>query len=91
MLDYASLGSDLWEFAMAVAVHLHNRTFPRGVNDIPLRLLTGATPDLSYLRTFGCRTFVHVPRATRPKTAPSAREGIFVGCSPYSVARHGFV
>jgi hypothetical protein len=84
--DYAGIGSDFWEFAMAVAVHLHNRTFRRGVNDIPLRLLTGATRDLSYLRAFGCPAFVHVPRATRPKNAPCAREGIFVGYSPDSLA-----
>jgi hypothetical protein len=87
MFDHACLGSDLWEFAMAVAVHLHNHTFRRGVNNIPLRLLTGATPYLSYLRTFGCPAFVHVPRATRPKSAPSALEDIFVGYSQYSHVR----
>jgi hypothetical protein len=71
---------------MLVAVDLHNRTFRRGVNEIPLRLLTGASPDLSYLGTFGRPAFVHVPRATRPMTAPSAGEGIFVGYSADSLA-----
>jgi hypothetical protein len=71
---------------MAVAMHIHNRTFRRGINDIPLRLLTGATPDLSYLRTFGCPAFVSVPRANRSKIAPSARVSIFVGYSPDSRA-----
>jgi hypothetical protein len=80
-LDYACLGSDFLEFAMAIAVHLHSRTFRRGVTDIPLRLLTGVTPNISYMRTFGCPAFMHVPRATRPKTVPSPREGIFVGHS----------
>jgi hypothetical protein len=40
---------------MAVAIHLHSRTFRRGVNDIPLRHLTGATLYLSYLRTSAAR------------------------------------
>jgi hypothetical protein len=38
MLDYARLGAEFWEFAMAVAEacgHIRNRTFRRGVNDIP--------------------------------------------------------
>ena len=81
MPDHASLGADCWEFAIAVAVYIHNRTFRRGVKDTPLRLMTGATPDLSYLRTFGYLAFVHAPRANRSKTTPSAHEGIFVGYS----------
>jgi hypothetical protein len=66
---------------MDVAAHIHNCTLRRGFNDFVLRIPTGDTPDLSYLRTFGCPAFVHVSRATRPKTAPSARKGIFVGYS----------
>jgi hypothetical protein len=85
MLDYECLGAEFGEFAMAVAVHIHC-TFRRGVNDIPLRMITSATPDLSYLRTFGCPAFVHVPRANRSKIAPFTREGIFVGYSPDSPA-----
>jgi hypothetical protein len=75
MLDYAGFGAEFWEFSMAVAVHIHNRTF---------RQITGATPKLSYLLTFGCPAFVHVPRANRSKISPSAREGIFVVYSPDS-------
>jgi hypothetical protein len=71
---------------MAVAVHIHNYTFPRGVSDIPLCLPTNSTPDLSYMRTFGCQVYVHVPLANRPKIAPSAREGILIGCSSNSPA-----
>jgi hypothetical protein len=66
---------------MAVAVQIHNRTFRRGVSDIPLRLLTNSTPDLSYSPTFGCLAYIHVPRACPLKITPSAREGIFVGYS----------
>jgi hypothetical protein len=29
MLDYADLGYELWEFTMAVAIHIHNRNFRR--------------------------------------------------------------
>jgi hypothetical protein len=95
MLDYADLGSDFWVFAMVVAVHLHNRTFRRDVNDISLRLLTGATL-ISPTRAPSaarplCMSLMPDPCAcpsfaTRPKTATSAREGIFVGYSSDSHA-----
>jgi hypothetical protein len=86
MIDYARLGADFWELAMAMAVHIHNRIFRLGVIDIPLRLLNGITLHISYLHTFGYHAYVHLPRANRPKTTPYAYEGIFVGYSPNSPA-----
>lgn len=79
MLDYyMGMSADLWVFVVAIAVHIHNRTYRRGIEDIPLRHLTRVTHDLSYLRTFGCPAYVHVPRANRSKVAPSSKHGIFV-------------
>jgi hypothetical protein len=79
-------GRTVWEFAMAMAVHIHNRSFRSGVNDLPPKLLTRASPDLSYSRTFGCLAFVHVMRVNRLKIAHFAHEEIFVGYSPDSPA-----
>jgi hypothetical protein len=40
----------------------------------------GRKPDLSRLRTFGCRVYVEPPRPRRPaKTEIDARTGIFLG------------
>jgi hypothetical protein len=69
-----------------VAIHIHKRTFRRGVNDILRILLIEAASDLFYFHTLGCHAFVHVPRGKRPKIAPSARESNFVGYSPDSPA-----
>eukprot|EP00873_Tetraselmis_striata_P046577 jgi/Tetstr1/466841/TSEL_011299.t1 len=76
MLDYASLQDTYWEFAMSVAAYIYNRTFRRGVHGIPLHLVTGAIPDLRHLRVFGCDAYAHVPRSTRHKAAPSARQAV---------------
>eukprot|EP00873_Tetraselmis_striata_P022573 jgi/Tetstr1/442837/TSEL_003214.t1 len=75
-MDYASLQDTYWEFAMSVAAYIYNRTFRRGVHGIPLHLVTGAIPDLRHLRVFGCDAYAHVPRSTRHKAAPSARQAV---------------
>jgi hypothetical protein len=79
MLDYAGFGADFRGFAVAVAVDIHKCNFRRGVTDVPIRLITGATQDLYYLHTFGCPSFVHIPRANCSKTISSACECISVG------------
>jgi hypothetical protein len=38
-------GRTVWEFAMAMAVHIHNLSFRSGVNDLPPKLLTITSPD----------------------------------------------
>eukprot|EP00873_Tetraselmis_striata_P028092 jgi/Tetstr1/448356/TSEL_035639.t1 len=64
-----------------VAPHIRNRTMRRGFADITLRKITGAVPDLAYLRMFGYPAYVHAPRQNRHNRARSARKGIFVGYS----------
>jgi hypothetical protein len=46
----------------------------------PYELCSGRKPDLSRLRTFGCRVYVEPPRLHRPaKSEIDARTGIFLG------------
>eukprot|EP00873_Tetraselmis_striata_P022505 jgi/Tetstr1/442769/TSEL_030855.t2 len=78
MLAYAGLPTPYWQFAMATAVYLHNRT-PRSTGAAPMSIVAAAAPDLSHLRVFGCPAYVHQQRAQRIKSDPSARLDIFVG------------
>eukprot|EP00873_Tetraselmis_striata_P034073 jgi/Tetstr1/454337/TSEL_004016.t1 len=78
MLAYAGLPTPYWQFAMATAAYLHNRT-PRSTGAAPMSIVAAAAPDLSHLRVFGCPAYVHQQRAQRIKSDPSARLGIFVG------------
>eukprot|EP00873_Tetraselmis_striata_P042814 jgi/Tetstr1/463078/TSEL_008013.t1 len=78
MLAYAGLPTPYWQFAMATAAYLHNRT-PRSTGAAPMSIVAAAAPDPSHLRVFGCPAYVHQQRAQRIKSDPSARLGIFVG------------
>ena len=85
MLQHASLSPAFWEFAFAVAVHIHNRT-PRASGVIPMEAITGQKVSLDHLRVFGCPAFAHIPADRRQKMDPPSREGIFVGYASDSKA-----
>ncbi|KAI8421244.1 hypothetical protein MSG28_008301 [Choristoneura fumiferana] len=82
MLSDSSLSPAYWQDAAEMAVYLKNRS--------PHRALNGKTayekwyakiPNLSHLRVFGCRAFIHVPECNRKKLDMKASEHIFVGYS----------
>ena len=67
MMKTAELPLSYWEFAVQTACYLHNRIYSRGVDGVPLTLVTGLKPRLAHLRVFGCPAFVHVPAHQRKK------------------------
>ena len=52
----------------------------------PHEMLFGHIPDIRYLRVFGCRTWVHIPKDQRTKWKPNSVPMIFVGYEPGSKA-----
>ena len=83
MLSHAELAVGYWEFAMAFAVHVFNRTPRRsGSTIVPLEAITGKKPDLEHLRVFGCPAYVHIPSQRRTKMQAPSRKGVFVGYTP---------
>jgi transposase InsO family protein len=83
---YAGLDTDMWVPSMCHAVYLCNR--------IPTSALGGTTPfyalngyhcDLSHIRIYGCRAFVH--ESVRAKNDVKAKEGIYVGADEYNPRR----
>ena len=88
MLYASGLPDEFWGLAMDHMAYVYNRT-PRSSNEggiSPLEAYAGVVPDLAHLRVFGCRAFLHVPKARRSKLQPKARLGIFVGCTTESRA-----
>lgn len=54
----------------------------------PYQAFTGKRPDLSVIRTFGARAYVHVPKAKRDgNLTDRAIPGTFVGYSPVNFYR----
>ena len=47
--------------------------------DVPERVQTGKDVSDKYLRVFGCRVYVHIPKDERSKLDDKAKESIFLG------------
>ena len=80
MLHAAGLPLDFWEYAVAVAVYLRNRSPTKALAEAtPYEAWRGEKPDLSHIRVFGCAASMHLGRARRSKLQPRATPVIFVG------------
>lgn len=55
-------------------------------NKTPYELWFGRQPNLSYLRVFGCKAYVFVPKEKRQKLDSHSNECIFLGYSEESKA-----
>jgi len=82
MLAGANLEPRFWPFAFRHYLHLYNVIPHSQRSQSPYTCCTGKQPDLTLLRTFGCRVYVLPPRATRRnKLQSDTRTGIFLGYS----------
>ena len=61
-----------------------NRTTSSVHGRTPFEVFTGEKPDLSHLRVFGAKAFMHVPKEIRKKMEPVSETGYFVGYEPDS-------
>ena len=83
MLLYSRLNFNLWCYAVTYAVYIYN-LMPK---EIPIGLISpheayfGEAPDLSLLKIFGCRVFVHIAAETRGEKGfvPRSLQGFFLG------------
>jgi hypothetical protein len=81
MLTGADLRPNFWPYAFYHYIRLYN-LMPHGNRPTsPLVLCGGAVPDLSKLRTFGCRVHVRPTTSRYGRVVPNSRLGIFLGYS----------
>ena len=87
MRIHSGLSEGFWADAMMTASHVLNRTPRKSLNwRTPHEMLFGRIPDVRYLRVFGCRAWVHIPKDQRTKWKPNSVPMIFVGYKPGSKA-----
>jgi hypothetical protein len=81
LLAHSSAPPECWGDALMTACYLRNRCLTTGGDSkkTPLELFSGKVPHVHHLRVFGCRCYVHVPKATRHKLSDTAIPGIFMG------------
>lgn len=79
MMFDAGLPREFWAEAAVTSCHLHNKVPSRSQQKSPQELFSGAKPNLSSLRTFGCLAFSQVPGKLRSKLDACTEKGVFVG------------
>lgn len=66
---------ELWGQAVQCAAYVQNRASTRGSYVTPYELWFKKKPDVSQLKVFGCRFFVHVPKEKRKKARSKGGRG----------------
>src|SRR6266404_7298887 len=72
MLHTAGLSLGFWECAVQTAVHVYNRSPTRTLKwCTPYeRWNSGQIPNISHIRIFGCKGYMHIPADKRRKLDP---------------------
>ena len=83
MLSYAKLSKIFWGEALYTANYLQNRSPTKAISNnlTPFELWYGRTSNLSYLKIFGCKAHVFIPKEQRRKLDSHSFEAIFLGYS----------
>ena len=79
LLHAADLGPEYWSFALTHAAYIKNRLPYSLIKRTPFKAITGEQPDLSNLRTFGCRIFAKKPGKRPAKLDHHTSNGIVLG------------
>ena len=88
ILRMPNLPKSFWGEAIVTACYLINRSPSVSLGfDIPERVWIGKDVSYSYLKVFGCKAFVHVPKEQRSKLDSKSIPCIFVG---YGDAKFGY-
>ncbi|KAJ9528397.1 hypothetical protein QJQ45_020322 [Haematococcus lacustris] len=86
ILHAADLSLSFWAHAAVFANHVRCLLPVSGQPLTPWEAFYGVKPDLSGLRVFGCRVWLHVPDHQRSKLQAKSVEGLFLGYEPGSKA-----
>ncbi|KAJ9513534.1 hypothetical protein QJQ45_006176 [Haematococcus lacustris] len=86
ILHAADISLSFWAHAVKYANYIRCLLPVSGQPLTPWEAFYGVKPDLSGLRVFGCRVWLHVPNQKRSKLQPKSVEGLFIGYQPGSKA-----
>ena len=81
LLVHAQLQANLWDESTAFACHVYNR-LPHTANKMqtPIFKLKNETPNLNYIRTFGCKVTVLDEKVSKKnRFSPRGKGGRFLG------------
>ncbi|KAJ4721959.1 Retrovirus-related Pol polyprotein from transposon TNT 1-94 [Melia azedarach] len=80
LISQAGLSKSFWGEALSTAAHVINLSpsIPLQL-EVPERIWSGKEVCYDYLRVFGCRAFVHIPKDERSKLDVKTKQCIFLG------------
>ena len=80
MLETKGLAAKLWDEAMNVAAHIHNRLPDSSVKgNIPFKSYFGHKPDVSNFKVFGSTAWARISLDKRKYLQPQRIECLFIG------------
>jgi hypothetical protein len=79
MFSESGLPDEMWAEAVVTANYIRNRTPVSAHGKTLWKAFYGKKPDVSHMRVFGARAFMHVPGALRHKLKPVSEKGWFIG------------
>jgi hypothetical protein len=82
MLEDSGLGEELWVEAMVTANYTRNRLPSRMHEKTPWEKFFGEKLDVSHMRVFGARAYMHIPKENKKKMQLVSERGVFVGYEP---------
>ena len=88
MMAQANLPVTYWGDALLTATFILNRVPSKSVSTTPYELWTHRTPDLDFLKPWGCASYAHISSHRLGKLGPRGRKCIFIR---YSETSKGYV
>ncbi|KAJ9524806.1 hypothetical protein QJQ45_024410 [Haematococcus lacustris] len=86
IIHSADISLSFWAHAVKFSNHVRCLLPVSGQPLTPWEAFYGVKPDLSGLRVFGCRVWLHIPDHQRSKLQAKSVEGLFIGYEPGSKA-----
>lgn len=87
MINEYNLATHFWAEGVNIACYVMNISLIRkGKNKTPYEIWKGRTPNISYLRVFGCKCYILNTKENLDKFDPKSQLGIFLGYSSQSRA-----
>ena len=90
LLHSKGIPCKLWAEAVNCAVYTLNRILSRTGNVTPYETWYGRKPDISHLRIFGSKMYIHIPDESRQKLDAKSFQCIFMGYCDTSKAYRGW-
>jgi len=79
MMVFSRAPPEFWAEAVTYATYIRNRIPSGQKNETPYQIIFKSKPDISNIRIFGSKTYVHIPEVKRKKLDPKCLEGFLIG------------